>query len=123
MGRKLRGKNVTQNANEKSGGGRLGWNIWKANGVTQNASEMAEVREIAKQVQRSKKARAWDAKGGGQRRSCEIARWMARLRGWRDGVTVALGRVWCRKMQRVLRQESAQSARERGRVASCKEGR
>ena len=73
-------------------------------GATQNASEMAEATQIAKQVHRCEKG---ETDG------------VARLRGWRDGVTVALGRVWCRKMQRLVRDGIKVPCEKRARVA-CK---
>ena len=41
--------------NEKKGVEDMGWEAWTANGATQNASEMAEATQIAKQVQRCEK--------------------------------------------------------------------
>ena len=85
-----------------------------ASGGTQNASEMAEATQIAKQVQRCKKARLMEL------RDCELDGEIARLARWRDGGT---GACVVPKNAKGLRQESAQSATKRARVASCKEGR
>ena len=40
---------------KKKGVEDMGWETWTANGATQNASEMAEATQIAKQVHRCEK--------------------------------------------------------------------
>ena len=101
---------------KKSGGGRLVRRTWTANGATQNASEMTEATQIAKQVQRCEK-------GGRpmELRDCEMDGEIARLARWCDGgagaCVVPKNKGFCDKNRHKVPLRESKSG------IMCKEGR
>ena len=94
---KLRGQKVAQNVDEKSGGERKAVEGGRYGDAKCERDGRGDANCKAKC--RSKKARAWEAN------VAQIASEMPtqKVKQEGDGVrTAALGRVWCRKMQRLF---------------------